>query len=211
MTVELIQEESKPQVQPQEKNQKTPVPSAPSVLRESGGDPDKAPGQRQAEQEGPAKDVEGAGEPTKAPEPDRKPDVAAEHKIEPKAKAAPKSARRDPVATAPKQATSLSELTGEGGGDRYLNEIVEEIRAKYVYPAVASALGLSGVARYEVVLDRNGKLVEVRLATSTGVGTLDDAGLQAIQRAAPFPPIPADIGRDVVRVTVTMALGPERR
>jgi protein TonB len=211
MTVELIREE--PKSEPRAEEKKPEPPPIPPRVRESGGDPDKAPGNRpDVEKEAPlqTKEVQQAA---KAREFDSgRPDAAAERKAEPKKEPpAPKTARQDPVPAAPKRPPNLSEVVGEGGGDRYLNEIVEDIEAKFVYPAVAEALGLTGLARYALLLDAKGQLLDVTLVASTGVGTLDQAGFDAIRRAAPFPPIPADIGRQIVRVDLKLQVAPRKK
>ena len=47
----------------------------------------------------------------------------------------------------------------------------------------------------------------IQLEKSSGARDVNDAGLQTIIHAQPFPPIPPDIGNDVVDVHVRMRTG----
>ncbi len=214
MTVELVQEEEQPKPPTAEEKKPEPPPTPPQ-FRQSGGDPDKAPGAApKADKPAQAKAID-ESEPFPAPSPELKPDptLPPENKAEPKAKKAPPptKAPQEQAAAPARTPVVLNGLTGEGGGDRYFNEIRDEILAKRVYPDVARALQLKGEARYEMDIDRAGKLLQVRMVRSTGVGTLDQSGIDAIIKAAPFPPVPDDIPGEPVRLFLDFYLGPERR
>lgn len=53
---------------------------------------------------------------------------------------------------------------------------------------------------------RNGAVANIRLARSSGSGPFDQAVLKAVQRAAPFPPIPAAAGKSSWSFTLPVTL-----
>ncbi len=58
----------------------------------------------------------------------------------------------------------------------------------------AQALGQTGEAKVGFVIDRSGKLISRALAASTGSRLLDDAALEIVARAQPFPaPPPSEL------------------
>lgn len=111
--------------------------------------------------------------------------------------APPQIATLPPAAAGP-SAHPESQLTGEGGGDPYLNAMRDDIVANIIYPA--SAQGTSGGATYELVVDRRGFLLGVQLVRSSGSTALDRAGLDAIQNTAPFHPLPRRIRGNAINI-----------
>lgn len=61
-------------------------------------------------------------------------------------------------------------------------------------------------AQVSFVVGAGGDVRTVRLVKSSGSPSLDDAALSIIRRAAPFPPIPAEAGRD--NWAFTLPIGP---
>ncbi|MDA9548961.1 hypothetical protein ACM43_31825 [Bradyrhizobium sp. CCBAU 45321] len=57
----------------------------------------------------------------------------------------------------------------------------------------AQALGQTGEAKVGFVVDRSGKLVSRGLAASSGSRLLDDAALEIVARAQPFPEPPSEL------------------
>lgn len=207
IAVELVNEEPPPAKEARE----VPKPP-PQKLRESGGDPELAPGRvpetdridptpndsrRQA--------VNDSAPPPAQPRSD--PALALEL---PSRKPAPKTVATPPAKASPQSTATLQQGIGEGGGDRYLNQIRDEIEEQRVYPAIAGPMQLSGYASYELVINRRGDLLRLRLMKSSGVGPLDQEGIGMIQRAAPFPPVPAELPGEFVRLDLVMYLGPRR-
>lgn len=113
-----------------------------------------------------------------------------------------------PPEPAPEAPPSPDPRRGEGGGDPYLNSVRDAILRRFVYPAEAGAQQVVGTAQYGIVVDRQGNLVSVHLLKSSGSGTLDTAGLTTIQQAAPFGPVPADVGGDTVGLLFIFHMGP---
>jgi outer membrane biosynthesis protein TonB len=110
----------------------------------------------------------------------------------------------------PKAPPSPNPTIGGGGGDAYLNAMRNRILSFRFYPAVAGPLQLSGIAKYEISIDRDsGQVTGIRLEQSAGAGTLDDIGFTMIRRAAPFGPVPGYFpGGNPIRLTLTLNIGP---
>ena len=98
--------------------------------------------------------------------------------------------------------------SGEGGGDRYLDEVRQEINRNRTYPAEARALGIAGTAQYAIFIDRQGRLLRLRLLQSSGADMLDEAGMDMIRRSAPFRPPPSSHKGDEVKLVVVLHIGP---
>ena len=47
-----------------------------------------------------------------------------------------------------------------------------------------------------MTIARDGQLIDVKIDTSSGWPAIDAAELEAVRRAAPFPPVPADMPGD---------------
>jgi periplasmic protein TonB len=126
----------------------------------------------------------------------------------------PKSARA-PAKTAalapnrqPSAAKAEDDWVGGGGGDKYLNALRDDILRNRSYPPEIRSIGLDGTAQYEIVLDRQGGLLHLRLLRSSGIDVLDHAGLVMIEKTAPFQPLPPDIEGDAVQLVVTLHMAP---
>jgi periplasmic protein TonB len=184
-------------------DESAPEPVAPppqqQEFRQSGGESDFAPGGAQPEPEAQAS----------AP-PESAPDVA--DGAQPAISATTPSRPAPSLQQSPERAVARSESPanytddGKGGGDRYLNELRDIILKQRNYP-----LQQSGTAHYELVLDRAGSLLGATLVRTSGIGTLDDVGMGMIRRAAPFPPVPADMGGERIVVSLRLSLGPGGR
>ena len=75
---------------------------------------------------------------------------------------------------------------------RWQQELIAQIERHKHFPA--GAQGHAGVVRVAFSIDEAGRLVSVRVAASSGSTILDDAALDLIRRAQPFPPPPAGLG-----------------
>ena len=235
--VELIVEpppKPKAAIPPQPKPEPVPQPQPTPQLeyRESGGDPDRAPGRPpEAKPPEPAKQPGETQPPPKAPQPTEakqqstqaprmpipapKPPPPTIDKAAPQLAAIPPaspSKGREPApATAPPGRGSApaqieSSLRGQGGGDRYLNALRDDIISNIIYPAAAR--GAVGVAKYVMTVSRKGYLLQLRLLQSSGSTALDRAGMDAIQNTAPFRPLPANVIGDSVEIVGTLYIAP---
>jgi TonB family protein len=99
-----------------------------------------------------------------------------------------------------------SQIRGQGGGDRYLNALRDIIVSNIIYPQAAR--GSSGVAKYVMVISRQGWMLDLRLVESSASVALDRAGMDAIQNSAPFEPLPPTVPGKAVAIDVYLYLGP---
>lgn len=76
----------------------------------------------------------------------------------------------------------------------YIQKVRQQIERHKVYPALARNLDMSGTVEVAYVINREGRLIHVKIVASSGSKILDRAALQAV-RAAVFPPMPEDAWR----------------
>lgn len=203
------------------------TPPPPLLERESGGDPNLAQGRvaetgpRQAPPEPTAAKPEVSAPSLAAPAPEakvaefapplRKPAPPAPE-VPPKPVEAPTVAPQQapPAQTAKTEQRLPSRLSliGQGGGDTYLNQIRDMIEKHRSYPDVGNPMQLSGIAIYELKINRNGEIISVILLRSTGVGPLDLEGQRIVRRAGPFPPVPANIPGDPISLRLDLPIHP---
>jgi TonB family protein len=80
-------------------------------------------------------------------------------------------------------------------GHSYLNLLRDRV-AKYLPTQGEDSVRLT--VSYVVGLRRNGQLVSVQIIRRSGNDRIDMAGVSAIRRASPMPPVPADFPGDPV-------------
>lgn len=118
---------------------------------------------------------------------------------------APPPARPSPPPSTPAAASPGGAGTAASAGDAaptaaeaetarlgYGASIRAAIARRQNYPAVARDRGIAGAATLRVRVARDGRLMDVRVAGSSGSQALDAASLDAARAAAPFAPAPAD-------------------
>ena len=111
---------------------------------------------------------------------------------------------RRPPARSQRDATQ----SGEGGGDRYLNTVRDNILRHRVTPAGASAIHFSGMTRYRIIVSRQGELLRVSVLQSSGSTMVDEAGMDTIRHAAPFGPVPPDVAGNPVALVIVLHTAP---
>jgi hypothetical protein len=57
----------------------------------------------------------------------------------------------------------------------------------------------------------NGRAQLIRIEKGSGAREIDEAGIYAIVNAQPFPPVPSELGGDVVDVHIRMRTGGRER
>ena len=72
----------------------------------------------------------------------------------------------------------------------YQRRLYQAVASSSRYPAEARRQHLSGLTRVAFTLDRSGKVLESWIQDSSGSKLLDDAALDALERAQPLPAIP---------------------
>jgi protein TonB len=91
-------------------------------------------------------------------------------------------------------------------GDRYLSLVRAEIERRRAYASLPHDL-LGGTAIFGVIIDRDGRILALRLRKSTGTRILDDTGAEMIRRAS-LPPPPPEIPGEAIELEVALQLWP---
>ncbi|MBI3951455.1 MAG: TonB family protein [Acidobacteria bacterium] len=79
---------------------------------------------------------------------------------------------------------------GVGAVEEYRAYLERAIQRRWQIPAEAALLSQPVSLTVEFTVAQDGRLLSVRLHSSTGIRALDRAALQAIEQAAPFRPLP---------------------
>ena len=82
----------------------------------------------------------------------------------------------------------------------YMAGLKRAIDQKWVYPSAALREGREGRLTLELTVLKNGLLETVRVVRSSGSSVLDEEAIRAVKAAAPFKPLPAEMGRE--RLTI---------
>ena len=128
-------------------------------------------------------------------------------------KTAPKEVRRTvarpaaPSAAAAPARPAASAVPGRAGNrgnietgaaallSSYQAQVQAHLQRFRTYPETARSRGITGVATVHFVLGRNGQVLSASLLRSSGASVLDEAALDIVRRASPFPPIPVGLNR----------------
>jgi protein TonB len=163
----------------------------------------------------------------------------AEPKPKPKPKPAPKAAAPKPAPEAKAEPETVGgagggALPGEakagggvgsgrggiGGGTgignpNALNAYAAKIRARLnlykKYPLEAAASRIGGVVTVNFTVNRQGEVITSRLVKSSGHSILDQEAMALLRRCNPFPPIPKELTRDTLNLTVPINFNPPPR
>ncbi|WP_439527401.1 TonB family protein [Pannonibacter sp.] len=95
----------------------------------------------------------------------------------------------------------------EGNSDvtNYPGLISRALRRALYYPPSAKRRRLTGETLVSFVVAKGGSASSIRVARSSGVPELDEAALETVRRAAPFPAIPSAARRDSWTFTIPIA------
>ncbi|WP_085032193.1 energy transducer TonB family protein [Ensifer aridi] len=99
----------------------------------------------------------------------------------------------------------VAQQAGNAAVSNYPGKVRNKLNRAFRYPAEAKRQRLRGVAHVRFTVTSGGGVASVSLAKSAGSPILDEAALAAVQRAAPFPAIPAGAGRDSWVFTIPLA------
>jgi periplasmic protein TonB len=85
----------------------------------------------------------------------------------------------------------------------YFSKVRERIKATWTYPSAAGQRGIEGEVVVTFRIAKDGHLVSVDVWRSSGATILDDYSVRAVQTAAPFPPVPDDVAKNILTVQST--------
>jgi protein TonB len=74
-----------------------------------------------------------------------------------------------------------------------------------MYPRWAREAGYEGITKIRFAILSNGELEKVSIVNSSGYDILDNAAIAAIEKAAPFPPLPDSLKRDMLQLELPIA------
>jgi protein TonB len=114
--------------------------------------------------------------------------------------------KETPATKAAEGSTDLVAWERAGGGDKYLNAMRDRIKANFYFPPTAEMFHLTGIAQYEIILDRQGQILNISVTQTSGYPILDKAGFDAIQRSSPFDAFPANIAPSNRQISLTLTL-----
>jgi protein TonB len=86
----------------------------------------------------------------------------------------------------------------------YIKTVHDSVARVTVYPKMAKLHGQEGKVSCLVKIAATGALIDSSVDASSGTSALDQAALEAIKRAAPFPPPPN--GDATLKFSLTFAL-----
>jgi protein TonB len=136
--------------------------------------------------------------------PEREP-IREERKREPEKQK--QAARSSPSAAASPSRAAAANATGSAGaggvadtGGRsaissYQTQVLAHLSRHRAYPPEARSRGATGVARVQFALGRDGRVMSVSLLGGSGERILDQAAIDMVRRASPFPPFPAGLAQ----------------
>lgn len=86
---------------------------------------------------------------------------------------------------------SRASEVGNANMENYDGKVRRKIMRRFKVPSSARREGVSGTATVRFTLTANGELTRVNVAGSSGSPAIDDAAVDAVRNAAPFPAFPA--------------------
>ncbi len=85
----------------------------------------------------------------------------------------------------------------------YMQHIKDAIQNVWIYPQEAQMEGEQGRLLILFSINKSGKVVKVSLLRSSGYPLLDNAAVEAVKDASPFPPLPKRFGIDKLNIYAT--------
>jgi len=84
----------------------------------------------------------------------------------------------------------------------FLILIRKKIESKKKYPMSARNAGIEGRSEVKITILKDGQLEKVEIINSSGSEILDNAALESVRNAVPFPPIPSNLGRNKIEMSI---------
>ena len=94
---------------------------------------------------------------------------------------------------------------GQGNPDAlkaYMGKVRQKLARHKKYPRAAKSKGIEGVATINFTVNRQGEVINSRLAKSSGHQDLDDEVLALVKRISPLPPIPPEVPQATINLSV---------
>ncbi|WP_075289607.1 cell envelope integrity protein TolA [Pararhizobium arenae] len=114
------------------------------------------------------------------------------------------------VSTSSGKKGKMTQQAGNAAVSNYPGKVRAKLNRAYRYPRSAERKGLGGVAQVTFTVSADGSVRGARISRSTGIPILDEAAIKAVQRAAPYPKIPAESGKNSWLFTLPIEARPPR-
>jgi len=107
---------------------------------------------------------------------------------------------------------SLSTGGNKGAKQSYISVIAAKLARYKRYPNSSRKRGQEGTATLYFVIQRDGKVTESYISTSSGYKKLDQAVLRMLKKASPLPPFPKDMEQEqlTIRIPIEFKLNDKR-
>lgn len=83
----------------------------------------------------------------------------------------------------------------------YMIRFKERVESAWKYPPEAAKRGIQGVTLIKFTITKNGQPIDIQIVETSGYNDLDEAVIQALKDAEPYPPLPDDWGKDQLPIT----------
>lgn len=140
--------------------------------------------------------------PAEPKKPQTKP-VETARPVPPRPRPAVARATPAPAASAPSAAPAAA--PSRATLSNYNGTVAAHLARYKQYPSEARAQRLSGRPMVRFVLSASGAVLQVQVVNGSGSPILDRAAEAMVRRAAPFPPIPQDVGRTTLAFSVPVS------
>lgn len=105
-----------------------------------------------------------------------------------------KFAKAEPRPVLPEKNKGMSLDLDEFKFGPYGMSIVEKVEKVWRYPDEAIRKGMQGALVVTFIINKDGTVKDLKLERSSGFGVLDEEAVRAVKTAAPFKPLPGNIG-----------------
>jgi len=113
----------------------------------------------------------------------------------PRVQPVPQAAPQQPVPVQPAAASAGPTV------EQWRQQLNRQIDRAKRYPRQAERAGQEGLVHVAVTIDSSGRLLSASVIRSSGFTALDEAAIEAVRRAAPFPRPPASAGQGTIPFT----------
>ena len=149
-------------------------------------------------------------EPKLEPTQETKPEAKSEPTIEPESEIKDETKKEVKESSVKSQAARKATGTGNqehsggntGAKQGYLSTLKARISRAKKYPRSARKEGVVGTVTVNFLVKLNGKVKKIKLIKSSGDERLDKEAIKMLKRASPFPPIPSDVSKEPLNLTL---------
>jgi len=104
----------------------------------------------------------------------------------------------------PKETEVVSEAIEQIMNDFYM-KVGRQIAYAKIYPDFARKKGYQGKILVAFKIDRDGKILNLSVSQSSGYKILDEAALDAVKEAGPYPPIPNELKKNFLKLKIPIS------